>query len=340
MRTDVKYGVIIAVCVILLIGAWWVVVRRDGGKPADQAEKPGGGEETTLVGVIPADEPITPPAREDSAPAPETGPGLITVDYGSDLTTEDTSPATPPATEPPSPTTDLTGLAGHDPLAPAPPPGEPEAATARLPGAGVVTPTYTDPLAPPSATAAGVGKTYKVRDGDTYWDIAVREYGDGKLAGVIQEANPKVGPRELKPDMTIRIPPKPASTPAATGAGTSALAHGKVHVDPVTGKKFYVVKAGDQGFWDISKAVFTDGKHYLAIQKANPDINPRRLHAGDKVWIPSLPTTPAASPRVAARTSTPPTRTASRRPPSMAATVHIKTGAPTRQKLPDGTWFD
>ena len=325
MRTDVKYGVIIAVCVALLISAWCLVFRGES-TPRETTAAGAGNNDTTLVGMLPADEVPTPPPVEFS-PSPE----VIRPDYGTHLAAE----------EAPSPGTDLAALGGvRDPLVPAPRPQQPEAALARLPDPVAPPVAYTDPLAPsPAAATAGKGKTYEVKQGDSYWAIALRQYGDASLFKVIEDANPKIAAKDLKPGMTISIPAKPAAAVRVAAVSTPpAAAHGKVDVDPVTGKTYYVVKAGDRGFWDVSVAVFKgEGKHYLAIEKANPDRDPRKLHPGDKIWVPVLPATPVA---IAARTPPAPRPAPSTGGGQTIANVTIRTGAPTRARLPGGAMFD
>ncbi len=55
-----------------------------------------------------------------------------------------------------------------------------------------------------------------------------------------------------------------------------------------TGGDTYVVKEGDAGFWGIAEKVYGSGKHWRLIQDANPDVDPRRLQAGQVLKIPEL----------------------------------------------------
>ena len=181
---------------------------------------------------------------------------------------------------------------------------------------------------------------YVVQEGDSYWRIAQKQWGDGNLWRHIRDANPNVAENDLRPKMTIRIPPRPRTeaasvAPTSTG-GRASPKHGTTSVDPLTGKRYYVVKKGDNGFWGVSVAVFGTPRHMGAIQAANPGLNPRELRPGMKVVIPSGLT--AAAPSVAAG----PAPTAPRRsgPTTRPAGVRVRTGAPATTVLPDGRVFD
>ncbi len=46
-----------------------------------------------------------------------------------------------------------------------------------------------------------------IADGDTYWDIAEKIYGDGEKWKLISEANPTYRPRYLPVGATLKVPP-------------------------------------------------------------------------------------------------------------------------------------
>jgi 5'-nucleotidase len=62
--------------------------------------------------------------------------------------------------------------------------------------------------APPTLTEATEGRTYTVRKGDTFWNIATRQLGNGHRWKEIAEMNPGVSPNKLRVGQTIRIPVK------------------------------------------------------------------------------------------------------------------------------------
>ncbi len=59
---------------------------------------------------------------------------------------------------------------------------------------------------PTPRPAPASGATYKIAKGDTYWSIAQRIYGDGKLWPRIKQANPGVDMDSLKVGQVIKIP--------------------------------------------------------------------------------------------------------------------------------------
>jgi nucleoid-associated protein YgaU len=168
------------------------------------------------------------------------------------------------------------------PAKPAPRAAEPS----REARGGVVTP------AGPAAPAANGQTEYVVKKGDAgFWGIAQTVYGNGKYWAMIAKANPKVSSSGLKIGDKLVIPAKPESaTTKPAGTGTA----GKETTGTVTpvagaGQKVYVVDKGDNmGYWGIAKKVYGDGKHSDVIAKANPKVDPTRLHAGQQLIIPEL----------------------------------------------------
>lgn len=60
------------------------------------------------------------------------------------------------------------------------------------------------------------------------------------------------------------------------------------------GTTTYVVKPGDQGFWDIAEKAYGPGKgkYWTLIAKANPQVESTRLKEGMRLTIPPLPGEP------------------------------------------------
>lgn len=195
-------------------------------------------------------------------------------------------------------------------------------------------------------------KTYVVRPGDTYPSIARRELGSAALAHLIEQANPNIPARSLRTGLTIKLPPpSPPPTlstetlapPSRTG---EAVAPGTTGTDPATGKRFYVVKQGENGFSGVAAAVYGNGRHWKVIEDANPGVKSTGLQPGQKLWAPELP-------RVEGATITPEgvrpaltatgLSTAHRTAPSATTSppgTRVRTGAPVGEKLPDGRSFD
>lgn len=236
-----------------------------------------------------------------------------------------------------------------------------------------VTPTSTagapGPVVTPPPVAGSSPKMYTVQQSDTYQTIALREYGDVSLASLIERANPG---RRLIPGLVISVPAAPnrvggglapptggglappgGLTAIGGGAPGGTAAVGATGLDPVTGKRFYVVKQGDNGFWGVAKAAYGDGNKYKLVQDANPGMNTQTMRPGTKVWVPDAPvvaggaptTRPSGmsdpsvlSPLGPLTPSTPTTpRTVTRAPaptvpaglPAVASSSH-RTGAPVR----------
>jgi len=88
----------------------------------------------------------------------------------------------------------------------------------------------------------------------------------------------------------------PPATPPANGftPAVTPPAVAETPVAPPAGTKEYTVAKGDL-FYTIAKA---HGVSVNALIKANPDANPRKLHAGQKLVIPAAETPAPAAPAV------------------------------------------
>ncbi len=185
------------------------------------------------------------------------------------------------------------------------------------------------------------GREYRIRAGDTFSGIAKQAYGKASLYKVIQDANPKINPMAMPLGKIIYIPPKPLE-PARGSATRSARSlllsqAGKTGIDEATGKRYYVVKAGDNhGYWGIARELYGAGKYYTTLVEANPGVNPKKLREGMKIWAPPQPTARPAG--VVSRRTTPPPP--ARRVVRPVPAADVDTGAPVRSVLPDGRVFD
>ena len=341
MRTDLKIGAVVAVCLLVIALVWYFAMYDRGRKPDDSTGAAGTGTPTSPGGrtneIDLAGETGTPSESDTGEPA-GTEPGLIRPRLREPLPGLGRTPsAAADTTGSGDAGTSSTDLARVDTDStgglPEPPAEEPTPIlpreAARLPAVVDTSPGTLD-SSPIRPAVLGGGKTYVVQKGDSFWTIADREYGDGRLFKVIQQANPNVAPRSLREGMTITIPEKPAAAAVMPAVDVVASAdHGKVETDPVTGKQYYIVKKGDRGFWDVAKIVYSQGKYYRAIAAANPELNPRNLKPGMKVWVPDRPEEmPAAAAGLGAGAAV------------AVPTVRVRTGAPTMARLPDGKVFD
>ena len=162
-----------------------------------------------------------------------------------------------------------------------------------------VTPTYRErfvPIAPyPSAGRAleqpeslppvSVERTYTVREGDAgFWGVAEKVYGHGKYHDLLARANPDADTNRLRPGQVLKCPPKPTKPLATPGfPGISPVSPGAT-----SGGNVYVVQQGDAGFWGISKKVYSKGKYFYLLAKANPGADTNNLKPGQRLRVPPL----------------------------------------------------
>ena len=145
--------------------------------------------------------------------------------------------------------------------APSTPPAKPNA------DAKPVAPANPTP-APSSKGSSSIStRNHRVRPGETLDGIA-RSYGTSVDA--LLQSNPGVEPRRLRAGATLRIPGAGAETenarqPEKAAASTS-----------------YVVRKGDT----LDAIAKRNGTTVVALQRANPGLNPRRLLPGTKIRLP------------------------------------------------------
>ena len=119
---------------------------------------------------------------------------------------------------------------------------------------------------------------YVVREGDAgFWGIAKKQYGRGHFFTLIAKANRGVDPYRLKVGQKLIIPPRPA---AAAPKPTRVLP---------SGHKWYVVRKGDAGFWDVAEKEYGSGLMWKHIADANKGVNPGRLRIGQRLVVPPRP---------------------------------------------------
>jgi nucleoid-associated protein YgaU len=147
--------------------------------------------------------------------------------------------------------------------------------------------------AQPEAKLADGEHAYKVKVGDSYYNIAKKELGNASRWKELEKLN-GIPAEELHAGQTIKLPNKEATTPnAPPGADATAPAAGNGRV--------HVVAAGDT-LAEISKKYFGTTTRWKDIVKANPGVDPEALKVGQKL---NLPEGAAAAPAGAAAASTP-----------------------------------
>jgi nucleoid-associated protein YgaU len=232
----------------------------------------------------------------DATPPAESG----TLDTGLPATNDGSafSETAPPATDDSAFVLDAdaeTVLDEPDPepvaMAPAPatttsPYDRPRETTPRTDRYGTMTPVRTST----TTTTAATPGSYTVTENDTtgFWGISEKVYGSGKYYQLIQDANPQVDSRALRPGTMLRIPPKPVET-TSTARTAERSQYGQVSTN-TAGQKVYTVSDADTaGLWGIAKKVYGKGHLWPRIAKANPDVEPTKLNPGDKLIIPAAP---------------------------------------------------
>ncbi|MFW6133132.1 MAG: LysM peptidoglycan-binding domain-containing protein [Planctomycetota bacterium] len=291
MRTEVKIGIAVALFIAIVVVGYLVLSNAASGP-----------EGTETAGE--------PEPQPDRAPAPSPRvdelPTRDEAEFALDDSEEDTAPATEPDDEPipldgeslPADGRDddavtdalLAGLDEEEaePVDEPEPiePYEPYEADASLDAedeyAGgsiddVPSASPTEPYGPSRA------RTYTVKEGDAgFWTVSVKVYGNGKHWKRIQDANSDADTRRLRPGQKLIIPPledvrTEADEPRRTTAGSG---------------EYVVTKDDTQGFWGIAKKLYGDATLHTVLSEANPDINPRRLHAGQVIRAPQSPRGP------------------------------------------------
>lgn len=117
---------------------------------------------------------------------------------------------------------------------------------------------------------------YTVQKGDSLWNIAKNNLGDGtKWQEIYQLNQNSIGqnPDLIYPGTDIQLP---GASPEIANGGTTTMTN-------------YTVKPGDN-LWDISEEVLGKGSRWGELYQANQDLigaNPRLIHPGQTLNIPS-----------------------------------------------------
>ncbi|MDD5629947.1 MAG: LysM peptidoglycan-binding domain-containing protein, partial [Elusimicrobia bacterium] len=125
---------------------------------------------------------------------------------------------------------------------------------------------------PPSASVT----RHVVEKGDTFWNLALRYYGDPKRWQAIRDANQG----ELELGATVVIPALPSASAAPRPPSPAPAAEQPRH---------HVVRKGDS-LTKLAKKYYGNAGYFQVIMKANPGIKDGNdLKAGTSVVIPPLP---------------------------------------------------
>jgi LysM repeat protein len=175
--------------------------------------------------------------------------------------------------------------------------------------------------------AASLERTYTVVAGDTLSSIAQKEYGEASKYTLIVAANPGLDASHLRLKQTIKIPPAPTPSLAASTTDTSDWNHGSTtrpSGDVNATGNVYTVQDGDS-LWTIAKQVYGDAKLCTAIEKSNHGVSSATLRKGQKLSCPPFD----VAQRLAGVSATPTTR-----PAGLASTDSFGSETGTRLSSP------
>ena len=126
---------------------------------------------------------------------------------------------------------------------------------------------------------------YKVRKGDTFWQIAKREYGDGSVGDKLKEYNKAVAPdaARLAIDSELRLPPIEVLKPGAAAGAATATAVAAAKPAAPRAAASYTVRKGDTAYAIARK----QGVKVADLLQQNGIKDPAALKPGQSIRIPS-----------------------------------------------------
>lgn len=104
------------------------------------------------------------------------------------------------------------------------------------------------------------------------------------------------------------ITPQPAPVVERSPAGSNMAIPGdtpaRLPEAPATAgfPRTHTVASGDN-FWTIAEAVYGDGRHFKAIEQANPGVNSSRLRIGQEIRLPALTDSTSSAQPLASRST-------------------------------------
>lgn len=124
--------------------------------------------------------------------------------------------------------------------------------------------------------------THRIREGDTFAELAVEYYGHERFTQYLIDANKQVGdPTKLRVGASIRIPPLPAQLAARSTPSRTKTAG-------VAGGNTYVVKSGDT-FYGIAKSTLGNASRWRELFELNKQTvgdDPSKLKVGQVLILP------------------------------------------------------
>jgi len=124
-----------------------------------------------------------------------------------------------------------------------------------------------------------VQKIYKIKEGDTLWEIAEGAYGSGEKLVEIAQANSIGDSNLIYPDQKIVLPE--VSEKDSLHGETSSIQTARV----TRNDSLYVVEKGDH-LWKIALEQYGDGAMWHQIASTNNLVDPDFISVGSKLQIP------------------------------------------------------
>ena len=128
-------------------------------------------------------------------------------------------------------------------------------------------------LITPEAQQTSEFETYEIKEGDTLWSIAEKEYNDGLKWTEIAKENEIENPNVIEKGTKLTLP---AIAKSEVKEGDSS--------NKVTGGSYKVIE-GDN-LWDICVRAYGDGYKWAEVAKANNIPNPNLIYPDNNLKLP------------------------------------------------------
>lgn len=254
MRKDVK--IIMAICVIVLIGLIVYALFLPGEKKSPVASTEGSNDNTSAINT-----------SEDNTASPATQPA-------------DNGVAAMPSTQPSD-----NGMAASPTTAPS---------EMAMNNAAIT------PMPAPTAAAPTSGDWNKLLNtGSSTPDVSA---GNSNVGGAASASSNFPTNQQIAESATGGNPMSSGSAPSPVGISSSGSSIGAESTSR-TGERTYIVKAGDTPS-SIAQAEYGNRSLYTKILAANPNLNARHMHVGQKIILPDLSASASGNTSSSARNGT------------------------------------
>jgi nucleoid-associated protein YgaU len=130
----------------------------------------------------------------------------------------------------------------------------------------------------PGTWPGGIPKTYRIERDDKVWVLVFKRWGlKESFVQAIEQANPKIDFKRLKPGTSLVIP-DPSTYKRAVEKSSSP--------QKPKGARIYEVKGGDT-LESIAYLHLGAKTRWPDIVAANPGLDPKRLSEGQEIYLPA-----------------------------------------------------